>query len=228
MAKPISPAKAASPFFARGNYVTGFCATGAHEGIAPIKSPSGVKLKPCKGLYSVPVTHYTGKQIEIKCSCSCHEAFEEIRAMMALTNPPVREIPTLTPPRTIQETTGRTGGPGPADRPAAAESAPVAPTSGGGLMPFQRTTTDPIERGHQRRGVLEERVRQVVAKYHVIAAGMLTPKMIALYIDKKDPPSSGAVDAVLKRWEERRWITLDKKPTTLGTVTELGRQKLIR
>lgn len=227
MAKTISPAKKASPFFPRGTYVTGFCATGAHEGIGVVKSAAGAVLKPCKGEYSVPTTHYYGRQVHIKCTCSCHQDFEEIRAMMAAMSA-MHEIPTLTPPRRIQETPGHTDTPTPVERPAVATTAPVAAPPRDGLLPFQRAAVNAIEKGHARRGVLEEKVRQVVEKYHELAAGMLTPKVIALYIDKNNPPSAGAVDAVMKRWESKGWVILGKKPNVIQTVTEIGLRNIVK
>jgi len=47
----------------------------------------------------------------------------------------------------------------------------------------------------------------------------LTPPNIGLLIDARNPPSAGAIHAVLTRWEAAGYCTISKKPVTMTGFT---------
>lgn len=208
--------------------VSGFCDTGSHEGTARL-SPGGSLLVPCKQTYHVHSGH---KILTFVCTCDCHKDFNEIRQMMAMMkathdgNDAILDAPILQeiPAPTVGGTSGVT--------PVTATPAPFAPVVGTSLRPTipakpVEKTFDPTPTGRAARGQLEEKVRIVVAQLHELAAGMLTPKMIAGRINKDSPPSQGAVHAVLIRWEQRGLVELAKNPFRFEKFTDLGKRQLL-
>ena len=203
-------------------YITGFCATGGHEGTAN-KSPSGLFLRSCRGTYSVPVSHAYGKQVQVICTCACHAAFNEIREMMAA----MGKIDIPAAPVAPKETPTPTGGPVPTQRPA-----PATTQAATGLLPFQRATVEGMvrtETGRAAKGQLEEQVRLALVKYQVfVDAGMITPAYLSRAIDKEKPPSQGAIGAVMDRWEKKGLIQIGRKPLRIAKVTSLGERILLK
>lgn len=213
-------------------YITGFCAAGGHENSA-VLSPKGALLKSCAGDYKIRSGH---SPIEVKCTCVCHEQFREIRAITDAARRKAEDeaffhdaiartfghdvTPTLPPTTPIEATTGQ---PGASTAPA---PAPRRPTE---LVIVDLSDTfKPTPTGREARGQLEERVRVVVAKYHVQMNDLMTPNLIASYVNKENPPSPGAIHAIFKRWELRAWCVLGTKPFRLIELTDLGKRQLVR
>jgi hypothetical protein len=88
--------------------------------------------------------------------------------------------------------------------------------------------------GRAARGQLEEQVRHVVctqvkaAGKEMIAILGLTPATIGIMIDREDPPSSGAIHAVLKRWEGQAMVDLGESPFRFIGFTQRGERDLLR
>jgi hypothetical protein len=203
-------------------YVTGFCGVGAHEGVE-LKSPSGAVLRSCTmgGRYDANL-----KSGMIVCTCSCHDMSREMEQLTGQTLPPV--LTNRTPPRlgSLLGLPGRsTGGlnePGTDDM----TTASVAVASG---ARFAVTPT-----GRAARGQLEEQVRYVIeervkaAGHDLIALVGLTTGAIMLAIDRDNPPSSGAVYSVLKRWSGANLIDIAESPYRFLRYTDRGKRELFR
>lgn len=206
------------------NYITGFCQTGACEGVDK-RSPSGQKIQSCLGWYSVPTSGTFGRQIEVVCTHSCHDTTRELREMMAAMG---KSMPIPERPR-LKERPALILRPATVEQPAPAESAPIAAPSGG-LLPFQRATVDGLARtpsGRAAKGALEERVRLVLVQAKIfVEMDMVTPGYICRIIDKENPPSQGAVLAVLERWEKKNLIQIADKPKRISKITNLGERFL--
>lgn len=224
------PLKAEQARPAKSVYVTGFCSVGAHEGVT-LLSQGGALIRSCAGEYMIGGRYGTNRTVT--CTCSCHDSFNEIRKLMKDMQDAGVGNDTISAVLGIQETPTPTGGP------TGAASSPTASTGGGtgdraGLLPFDRgahgglKSFKPTPTGRAARGQLEEDVRKVVAAQHKLFDDMLTPGVIAKFINAEDPPSQGAVHAVLSRWEQRSWVTLKTKPVRLGVITEAGKRNIIK
>lgn len=88
--------------------------------------------------------------------------------------------------------------------------------------------------GRRAKGQLEEEVRTVIVSQvrtagdDMIAMLGLTPELIANSISKEDPPSSGAIYAILKTWEGKNYVDLGKSPFRFIRFTERGKRDLFR
>lgn len=85
----------------------------------------------------------------------------------------------------------------------------------------------PTPSGRAARGELEQWVREVTDSYSVDpGVDIASPQWIAECIAKVHglgrPPSSGAVDAVLKRWVRIGFAEIEFKPTRFTRYTEAG------
>lgn len=202
------------------NYITGFCATGGCEGSNKF-SASGARLGPCRGSYEYRRTN--GDIMKIRCTHECHSAFEEIRQMMAA----MGKIHTTSAPAVTQETRTPPVSPITAVSPAPLKPGPSTTT----LLPFKRATVEGILRtptGRAGKGQLEEQVRLALKKSAVfVEMGMVTPGYISRLIDKENPPSQGAIGAVMDRWEKKGLINIGRKPLRISKVTNLGERILL-
>jgi hypothetical protein len=67
----------------------------------------------------------------------------------------------------------------------------------------------------RKRGELESNVEVVCRLWldkHLAAVNELTTNWIALLIDASEPPSQGAIHAVLTRWSEHGYAKVEHKP----------------
>lgn len=202
-------------------YVSGFCGIGSHEGARNL-SPSGVQLKSCSqgGRFEAE------KLGTIVCTCSCHDVTRQMESMTGIQVPsPIinRIAPSLS--RILRESTRSTdGAKGGVGRVIDGPSVTVA--SG---ARFAVTPT-----GRAARGQLEEQVRYAVSSQvraggdDMIAMLGLSPGLIANLINKDNPPSTGAIYSVLKRWEGSALVELGESPFRFLRFTDKGKRDLFR
>jgi hypothetical protein len=138
--------------------------------------------------------------------------------MLINQNPPIKGIYLHLPHGTTGD--GGTSGSGDGGRPAV-----VLPSG----ARFASTPT-----GRAARGQLEEQVRHFICtQIHAAGEDMikllgLQPMTISKGISREDPPSTGAVYSVLKRWESANLVDLDENPFRFVGFTERGKRELYR
>ena len=195
-------------------FKTGLCAVGACEGIKKL-SASGRPMKPC---------HFWKF-----CACSCHEVFDMMFSMSEMDrvfvdnsgwSPEHSEfkMPTYEE-RAAAQVAARAG--------VTEISAVIIESPIPDLIPntykhtFQSTPT-----GRAARGELESWVREFCDEYLVEKyADICSPMFVAEGIGKAkgiNPPSSGAVDAVFKRWMAIGFALIAPKPTRFIGYTPDG------
>lgn len=197
-------------------YKTGWCNVGQCEGTKK-KSPSGVPYHIC--------TDY------LTCPCECHARITEMYKLTGLPRPvpeqsperqeyiaegqlemalmlaDVRRMTALSTPNGLVTHPATESPVGSDGDPATGTTAPARPT-------FTPTPT-----GIRPKGQLEYDVLLILVDFHneVYEESLLcTPKMISNEIAKRntsEPPSTGAVNAVLERWDALEFIAFYKKPT---------------
>lgn len=211
-------------------YMTGHCAGGNHEGSKNL-SQGGALFPACAGLYAFRFT-------AIQCSCWCHELFSQARAQapVALSDP----IPSMQ--LGGGSTSGQTGTATQAN--VGTTDAITAPTDQDfwtkvlehqdlTVQVFKfvswhvfkvkgdRSLANPIPAASRRpRGSLDINV-EAICKLALegLIPNELTPSNIGLLIDPLNPPSAGAIHAVLTRWENAGYCTVSKKPVTMTGFT---------
>ena len=193
---------------------TGFCGVGSCEGTKP-KSASGKPMKTCEYWET--------------CSCSCHEQITKMFEMVeqpriVVSNPeyttPVSpyKMPTLEEWRA--EHPDRSTQPGP-DAPPAIKSPATDATPAIVTRSFTATPTGRAARGELESQVNEICLEWVLEKY----PWPCTPAFVSDKIAKKygiSAPSTGAIDAVYKRWEKMGYAVIGKKPTRFSEFTPDG------
>lgn len=102
----------------------------------------------------------------------------------------------------------------------------IAPSPAPGIVP-QVVTKEfaPTPSGRAGRGQLESWVRQVTDEWAVEGGPNCTPSFVSERIARRhgiSPPSSGAVDAVFKRWTKIGFAVIETKPTRFARYTEDG------
>lgn len=200
--------------------VSGFCKQGWHEGLKP---------KTWRG-DPAPACHWE------QCGCQCHvtmaamqeaagvprtfadnPAYVPDRGHFVLPEPSIRGV------STGLSSTDDTEGHPDTERDARAVVDPVAGVS-----------FAPTESGRRARGQLEYEVLAVCRRWLADEFDWPAcyPKEIAEIIDKNEPPSTGAVSAVLARWERMGFAEYQHKPIAFlkftnsnGTAEELSRAK---
>lgn len=197
-------------------YKTGWCNVGQCEGTKK-KSTSGKPLHICTDFET--------------CPCECHKRITEMYELTGLPRP----VPEQSPERMeyinqgqlemslmlsdVRRMTALSTPNGPTthpdrERPVGDDGDPATAT-----IPPARPTFTPTPTGIRPKGQLEYDVLQVCVDFHneVYEESMLcTPKMISHEIAKRntsEPPSTGAVNAVLERWNSLEFIAFYKKPT---------------
>lgn len=202
-------------------FVTGWCNSGYHEGTKP-KDASGKAVRTC--------------HIIMRCPCDCHTQVEKMFEISGLPrihldNPewmPVKS-PYWMPswedlaPITTSSTTDGVGTPDDIEGPPL-----VAPVPAYAVAPHRERTFAPTASGRTAKGELESWVKNVCDQWlmnDIDNREPLTPSRISRVIGSdqgiKDP-SSGAVDAVLKRWIKLGFATVEFKPTRFIGYTEDG------
>ena len=213
-ATPSKPGPPVPKQKAPSTYVTGHCAVGNCYG-AKNTTADGKRLLPsCQWKYE-----YRGNMIV--CTHSCHNDVSEMLALieemysLSSGNPDL-DLPSPVPPQLREAMTyvARID-----DRPVYTPLLTV-PTLDG------PRTFEPTPTGRAARGELEEKVRLAIIKVYGFEG--LTPETIAVLVNKDDPPSVGAIHAILTRWEERSLAIIARKPMRFVEFTELGRAHLMR
>lgn len=149
--------------------------------------------------------------------------------------------PTATPSVPPVPTTTEPGGaPAPDEAPEAPDSTPdAAPSPDAPAEPAEPTTApEPAEgdsaeaKARRGRGELEADVKTICDQY--VTGGLVLPEGDHLTAHKiannikalhtlTEPPSSGAVTAVLERWKEIGYADLNDKPKAFKDYTDAGR-----
>lgn len=195
---------------------SGFCSVGHHEG-GRYPGPSGRLNKTCT-------------LVDI-CTCddpTCHRFFDEMFRQAEMPRQVVdnsgyeAEAHTFTmPERTVLAAPSILSNSAPVDSPDTLES--VAP---GVVPPVKRAAYAPTSSGRAARGELEHQVNQTCITYSVEGYRMhCTPQYVSQEIAREygiKAPSTGAVDAVFKRWEEIGYAVIERKPTRFVKFTEQG------
>lgn len=222
-------------------YVTGHCANGNHEGTRNL-SKGGALFPSCAGEYKFRLTKL------ILCSCWCHEMFQMARdaQRLAASDNPLASVapsmqlgisPVSVAPSVPTHVTAPT---------LAASGAMIATTRREfwekvldhqdltptvfGLVSFlvfsvkQKKELKVTETGRRPRGSLDINVEAICnLSLDGIIPQELTPSNIGLLIDPLDPPSAGAIHAVLHRWLDAGYCTLGDKPLTMtGFTSKVG------
>lgn len=210
-------------------YVTGFCGIGSHEN-APLISPSGKPLRACPVGGRLEATDGRGERVlgEIICVCACHDMSRQMEELSGTKFPIFssrRASPALSRLGLLSPGANGTDGATAAGSVNVERPTVVVPSG----ARFAVTPT-----GRAARGQLEELVRHYVCQ-QVKAAGEdmiamlgLTTQFLSLLIDKDSPPSTGAIHAVLKRWEGANYIDLAESPVRFVRFTERGKRELFR
>jgi hypothetical protein len=220
-AKPIAKKEESS-------YQSGFCTVGSHENTQN-KGPSGAILKACPVAGRFEMFGYNQRMIGVaECTCFCHvmsRQMEELSGVKFPVRSSIRDGSALSGLGLLGTTspytnTGKAAVSDEASRPT------VAVASG---ATFVATPS-----GRAARGQLEEQVRHVISVQvnaggsEMIAMLGLMPSTLGLMIDADDPPSSGAIYAVLKRWEKQALVDLAESPFRFVRFTERGTRDLLR
>jgi hypothetical protein len=201
-------------------YVSGFCGIGSHEGAKNL-SPSGQRLKSCP-----QGGRFDGGRLGVMvCTCQCHDVTRQMEGMTGI-QVPALEINRTTPSldrllREAERSSGGAKGPG-----IGVIDGPSVTVASG--VRFAVTPT-----GRAARGQLEEQVRyaicvQVKAGGEMIELLGLSPSTLAVMIDRENPPSTGAIYSVLKRWESNGMVDLAESPFRFIRFTERGKRELFR
>ncbi len=214
-------------------YITGHCGQGNHEGTKNL-SKGGALFPHCAG-------DYTYRNIAVRCTCWCHEMFREARAARQETDTETFALSDPIPSMTLgnaraSDTSSAITQP---DTPLGLvanlptdvtfwekvlDHADIAPMVYG-LVSFnvfgKKVQIDLSSQLSRRsRGSLDVNVEAVCRlKLEGFIPQELTPNNIGMLIDPLDPPSPGAIHAVLHRWQEAGYCVLTRKPLTLESFT---------
>lgn len=205
-----APKLSAEDIRLRAQYKTGFCGMGMCEGTRP-KSPSGKPMKVCD---------FVGV-----CNCTCHSTITkmyEMAGMARITQQNPDYVPYIGPDLSW------------------IKDERVPPTPFVPAQPFTLSTVEDAGEGHtatttaptdgarpdrsnRLRGWLENEVRDICdRKMSGEISDTLTPKLLADWIDPENPPSAGAVGAVLDRWAEIGFAHINKHPVRFVSYTVKG------
>lgn len=158
----------------------------------PTKSPSGLPLKEC--LYP---NH---------CACDCHVEERQLRSLLKLPDPEF-----LVPGAPIPARLGA-----------------ITDISGAILVTHAPDVVKPQRLAHtgpdsSLRTRLEWRMYEVCKRFSLVGAHETEMMTVQFFIGRLgEETSSGAVDAVLKRWAERGFATMGRQPTRFTGFTQKG------
>lgn len=190
-------------------YISGYCGIGSCEGTSPT-SFTGKPMKVCVA-YDI-------------CTCSCHKKFDSM--YQKIHEPRVgHQNPNYEPAPPIDLTWMDEPNAGPVQvitAPPKVEYADKPSELTPGLLESAREF-EPTYDGYRRRGQLEAEVQRVCNR------AMLgefdencTAKFVAEQIDPDNPPSTGAIGAVFKRWESYGYAVINKHPVYFKRLTIEG------
>lgn len=167
--------------------VTGWCSSGSHEG-TPAVSQSGKTFPDC--------------QWPDMCACDCHVKLKKMREMAGIPEP-VREPPSAVPDPAKLAALGIV-------------SRAMCVSDGGPIEDAPKTREfKPTPSGRRSKGQLEYDVWDVCLDWIANPRDVefLTPAVVAQLVNPNTPPSSGAVDAVFRRWASLKVALVAPKPT---------------
>lgn len=193
---------------------TGFCAIGACEGERKLGA-TGAVLKPCADWRH--------------CPCECHKKIDSLFSMMGMRRE-YKDMSGYVPPENTFK------------MPSLEERAAWMAAQKAGVQDVKEIIREsplpdvipativrefnPTPTGRAARGELEAWVREICDEFLVEKYGeFCTPALVAEMVGKAkgiNPPSSGAVDAVFKRWEAIGFAEIARKPTRFIAYTADG------
>jgi hypothetical protein len=192
---------------------TGFCSIHHCEGTKP-KSQTGKPMPTCTFWQT--------------CGCACHLTYDKMFSMSGMERQAV-DNSGFVPDRggfapieiIVRET------PSVLSNVPATSDGPVYESPAPGVVPAVLARSfAPTASGRAARGELEYDVKRAVDTFIIEEEdGYCTPVWIAAEIGKYkgiDPPSTGAVTAVLERWANYGFAELAKKPTRFVKYTDEG------
>lgn len=200
-------------------WISGHCGNGNCEGTKNL-SPGGALYQSCSGAYGGGF----GSGVVAVCQCRCHRELDDIKAFIAeqLGEEAAAAIPqrTASLPASVVTPTAKAT--------VSVQHAPstVAPTDGGLPPDHPDDTPGTTESGRRVRGSLDYEVKRA-CDYWITTYGdaPLTPKICAGLIDEDSPPSTGAIDAVWRRWVRIGFATMGSSPVHFAGYTEVGIEK---
>lgn len=212
-------------------YVTPHCCNGGHEN-SKVLSLKGTLMPSCRGIYAY-------RFVEVKCTCWCHEMFaslvaEERDALTPATESMNMDVtaPSVDPVALGHVTDAGIGAVG-AVIPERSQSfwASVVHDANVETQLWQLVNglffDDEVKReesansGRRKRGSLDINV-EIVCKLWLeekLPFPELTPVCIGMMINAEDPPSSGAIYAVLTRWRDENLCAVSEKPFRFVSFT---------
>lgn len=209
-------------------YTSGFCGIGSHENTKAL-SPSGKALRTCPVGGRFDIISYGDRLLgQTLCDCACHAMSRQMEQMSGVKFPAYNSIKASGPLSSLGLLSGAGAGTDGAKAAGSVDSGRPTVVVASGAR-FAETPT-----GRAARGQLEEQVRYAIctqvkaAGHEMIAMLGLTTKLIADIIDKDNPPSTGAIYAVLKRWDGAALIAMAESPVRFISFTDRGKRELFR
>lgn len=211
-------------------YVTQFCANGGHENIVAL-SFRGTRMKSCSGKYFIP------PRLDVVCTCHCH---------VNSTRPAIPMAPSINSggasvtvdPRPVEmavtepEDVGFNPNESPYDRLLNNKVMDLGPRVRNLVLKHlgREVTKEMLNEPYvlRRRGELDSNVEAICRLWldKAIPGDELTTDWISLLVDVDNPPSKGAIHAVLMRWDESNFAIVEKNPVRFicftPTVQEIG------
>lgn len=217
-------------------YVTQFCANGGHED-KPVLSFRGTLMVTCRGLYDMYPRSVT-------CTCWCHtnaaikKTLGKPAAFLPVTDTQTSAATVTEAPRPVEtpvtepEDVGFNPDEGPLDRLLNNKAMPLGPRVRNLVLKYlgREVTEEMLKETYvvRRRGELDSNVEAICRIYLAKALpwSLLTTDVIALLVDVDNPPSPGAIHAVLTRWEDQNFAITARDPFRFmcftPTVDEIG------
>ena len=189
-------------------YISGFCGIGSCEGTSPT-SPSGKPMKVCVAFGL--------------CECSCHAKFDSMYAKMGEERVE-HQNPHYEPAVPVDLTWMDQEKELPKPKPAAPEiKFQDRPSrTAVGLLESSREWEGTVN-GYRHRGQLEAQVQQVCNRAMMGEFDEhCTARFVAEQIDPDNPPSTGAIGAIFKRWEACGYAVINKHPVYFKRLTIEG------
>lgn len=208
-------------------WISGFCTSNHCEGTQPVNH-NGTPLKVCVAIGDGPGT-------KSRCSCKCHIEIDKMYESADLTRV-AQQSPLWKPAKSPDLSWLYEDRESELDsfvsKRSQATPDNVEPARDHGIPVEQprHDATDRTPSGFRRKGQLEESVQDVClgylkGKYDADENGDMTTKHIGQLIDAESPPSPGAVQAVLERWEKLGYAEMRRKPVGFQMLTAEGMQK---
>jgi hypothetical protein len=196
-------------------FVTGFCSAGFHEGTKPKAPIAGTPVKVCTFWQT--------------CPCECHVRLTAMFTQTEMERMPVENPdweyhpPTFWMPddeywaernQSRVETTSE-------------DNAAVLVQSDNSMVaPYKKRDFTPTETGRAARGQLEQQVKEMCDQWIESRSDeYCTPPFVSTRIAEQyniKPPSTGAIGAVFKRWQDLGFALIGQKPVRFAAYTPDG------